>query len=258
MFKKIVPLQTEKHADLKLKAIRTFDFAADIHIASVLAHEFLRAASTYPIVFVEDQASDMFRPMALLGLNPQENLFVNEEGKWEATYVPAILRRYPFAMAKSGQSDDDDRFTVCIDEESEFFSETEGQPLFTAEGEPGQLLENVQKFLATLYQMDQFTQQFCQQLKENNMFAPVNMRIRHEGKAQSMTGAYAINEQRLKALKDDTFLQWREKNYLSLIYCQLTSLMQVERLVQMRDKNMAKQKDLSTEMMDGEAPPSIH
>ena len=257
MFKKIVPLQTEKHANLKLNALKTFHFAADIHVASILAHEFLRAASTYPIVFVEDQTSDLFRPMVLLGLTPQENLFVDAEGKWEATYVPAILRRYPFAMAKSDKSDDD-RFTVCIDEESDFLSETEGQPLFTPEGKPDKILEDVQKFLATLYQMDQFTQEFCQQLKENNMFAPVNMRVRHEGKAQSLTGAYAVNEQRLRALKDETFLQWREKNYLSLIYCHLTSLMQVERLVQMRDKNLVKEKEFSSEIMDDQTSPSIH
>jgi len=256
MFKKIVPLQIGKHASFRLKPIQSFNFAANIHVANILTHEYRRAASTYPIIFIEDQALDLFRSMALLGLTPQENLFVNSEGKWEATYVPAVLRRYPFAMARSEKADD--RFAVCIDEESEFFSKTEGQPLFTAQGKPGQLLENVQKFLSTLHKMDQFTQTFCRKLKENNMFAPMNLQIVHKGKTQNMTGAYVVNEQRLRSIKNETFLEWREKDYLSLIYCHLTSLLQVERLIQMRGKNMAKQKDLVSLIADSDENPTIH
>ena len=65
-------------------------------------HEFARAAAVYPIVFVEDKTKDAFRPVTLLGLDAGENLFVSESGKWEASYIPAIIRRYPFALANTG------------------------------------------------------------------------------------------------------------------------------------------------------------
>lgn len=245
MFKKIVPLQNERHARLKLKQINSFSFAAEIHVASIMANEFYRAASTYPIVFIEDQNKDEFRPVALLGLQPQENLFINAEGQWEATYVPAIIRRYPFALART---EEEGRFTVCIDEESDFFSEKEGQPLFEKKGKPGQLLENVKQYLSHLQQMESITQQFCQRLKEKNMFAPLNMRVRRADSVQNITGAYAVNDQRMASLSDETFLAWRKENMIPLIYSHLVSLTQIERLVQLRDKNIAKEKTMLDEM----------
>lgn len=253
MFKKIVPLQNERHAKLNVKQIDSFFFAADLHVASIMANEFYRAASTYPIVFIEDQTEDAFRPVVLLGLQPQENLFVNAEGRWEATYVPAIIRRYPFALART---DEEGRFTVCIDEESDFFTEEkgEGKPLFDEEGNPGPLLENVKQYLSQLQQMEQLTRQFCSKLKEQNMLAPLNMRVRQADSVKNITGAYAVNDQRMASLNDETFLAWRKENLLPLIYSHLTSLTQIERLVQLRDQSTARQKTVLEDMDEEDAP----
>lgn len=242
MFKKIVPLQKDQHSGLKIKSNNSFEFASKFHVASIMANEFYRAAATYPIVFIEDATKDAFIPVVLLGLNPQQNLFVTEDGKWEATYVPAILRRYPFALAKTGE---EDRYTVCIDEESDFFSQEEGEPLFDTDGNPQQLLENVKLFLGSLHQMEALTKQFSDTLKEHNMLAPLNMKVKQSDAVQNITGAYAVNEQRLNNLSDETFLELRKKNMLPLIYSHLTSLTQIERLVQLKDKSMTKEKALN-------------
>ena len=69
-----------------------FGFASGFHIAYVTMQEFARAASIFPIVFLEDKDKDEFRPVVLLGLNAGENLFVGKDGKWQASYVPAIIR----------------------------------------------------------------------------------------------------------------------------------------------------------------------
>lgn len=51
-----------------LGAIRleNYDFAATSHMAYVTMYEFVRAAATYPLVFIEDAKRDEFRPVALL------------------------------------------------------------------------------------------------------------------------------------------------------------------------------------------------
>lgn len=233
MYKKIVPLQTEIHGQLKLKSGNNFAFASDVHVASIMANEFFRAASTYPIVFIEDPGKDGFMPVVLLGLEPKENLFVDADGKWDAAYVPAVVRRYPFALARTVE---EGMFSVCIDEESGFFSEEDGQPLFDEEGKPLDVLEKVKSYLSELQQMEQITRQFCTMLKEQNLLAPLNMRVRREGAVQNITGAYAVNDERLTHVSDDTFLDLRKKNFLPLIYSHLVSISQVERLVQLRGK----------------------
>jgi hypothetical protein len=234
MFEKVVPVNRERHAKTRIKEIQGFGFASKFHIAYVTMHEFSRAAAVYPIVFVEDK--DSFRPVALLGLDAGENLFVGADGKWGAAYVPAIIRRYPFALAGTGN---EGQYTICIDEGSELVGTTDGSPLFDDKGEPTQVIENVKRYLSELQQMDQLTQQFAAWLKENNMFTPLNMRVRDQDKVKNIAGCYVVNEERLNNLSDEKFLELRSKRFLPAIYAQLMSLAQVERLMTLKDKRHA-------------------
>jgi hypothetical protein len=232
MFKKLVPVNKEQHKDLKIKSIDGFGYARDFHIASLMVHEFARAASVYPIVFIEDKTKDEFRPVVLLGLTEGENLFVGADGKWQASYVPAIIRRYPFALAKIN---DDGQYTVCIDEESETVSRKEGKPLFDKKGEPTEVIENVKRYLGELQQMEAFTQEFCKYLAQQNLFTPLNMRVRQDNQVKNITGCYVVNEERLNSLSDSAILDIRTRRYLAPIYAHLTSLAQIERLSLLKD-----------------------
>lgn len=233
MFQKIVPVSKERHALTKIKDVSSFEFASNFHIAYVTLQEFTRAASIFPIVFLEDKDKDEFRPVVMLGLNAGSNLFVDGNGKWMASYVPAIIRRYPFALAPSN---DDGQYVVCIDEESSLVSNTEGSPLFDDKGEPTQVIENVKRYLSELQQMDAFTMGFCKFLAEHNMFTPLNMRVRDNDQVKNITGCYVINEERLNNLSDERFVDIKNKRYLPAIYAHLISLAQMERLVKLQDE----------------------
>ena len=236
MFKQVVPVNQQRHAGKKIKQVEGFDFASKFHIAYVTTHEFVRSAAIYPLVFIEDKEKDEFRPVALLGLDTGENLFVAADGKWTASYIPAIIRRYPFALSQSG---DDGRFLVCVDEASDLVSDTEGSPLFDDKGEPTEVIENVKRYLSELQQMDAITGEFCKFLAKHNMFVPLNMRVRQNDKFKNISGCYVINEERLNNLSDELFLEVRNKHYLPAIYAQLTSLSQIERLVMLKDERTA-------------------
>jgi len=233
MFKQVVPVNQQRHAGKKIKQVEGFGFASQFHIAYVTTHEFVRSAAIYPLVFIEDKEKDEFRPVALLGLDAGENLFVGENGKWSASYVPAIIRRYPFALS---QASEDGRFLVCVDEGSELLSDTEGTPLFNEQGEPTEVIENVKRYLSELQQMDAITSEFCKFLAKNNLFVPLNMRVRQNDRIKNISGCYVINEERLNNLSDELFLEMRSKHYLPAIFAQLTSLSQIERLVMLKDE----------------------
>lgn len=155
-----------------------------------MVNEFYRAASTYPIIFLEELGSGDFRPMVLLGLSPNENLFVDENGRCEASYLPAIIRRYPFALARTSE---DNRFVICIDEDSELVSDDEGEPLFNEDGESAEIMERVKKYLTELHQMEIVTQNFCNEFKQRNLFTPLNMRVRAPEGIQNITGCYVVH-----------------------------------------------------------------
>ena len=237
MFKNIIPLNKDRHAKTRIKEITDFGFVSQLHIAYVTLHEFARAGAIFPIVFLEDKAKDEFRPVVLMGLNPGENLFVSADGKWNASYVPAIIRRYPFALAPKPDSNE---YLVCLDEDSKLLSETEGNALFDDKGEPTQVIDNVKRYLTELQQMDIITNQFCKFLAEHNMFTPLNIKVRDDAEMKSIGGCYVINEQRLNSLSDELFLELRAKQYLPATYAHLVSLAQTERLVKFKDERIAK------------------
>ena len=240
MFEKVVPVNRERHARSKIREITGFGFASNFHIAYLTMHEFARASAVYPIVFVEDKEKDAFRPVTLLGLDAGENLFVGEGGKWEASYIPAIIRRYPFALANTGT---EGQFTICIDEGSDLVSlddkNGEGSPLFDEKGEPTQVIENVKRYLSELQQMDQVTLEFAKTMAELNMFTPLQMRVRDGDREKNIAGCWVVNEERLNNLSNDKFLELRAKRYLPAIYAQLMSLAQIERLMQLKEKRPA-------------------
>jgi len=231
MFTQVVPVNKDRHGHKKVRLTSDFRFAGKFHLAYVTIHEFVRAAATYPLIFLEDKERDEFRPVALLGLEAGENLFVDDQGKWDANYIPAIIRRYPFALTKAT---DADRYIVCIDEASELVNDTEGAALFDEQGQPTQVIENVKRYLTELQQMDQVTQEFTRFLAQNNLLTPLSMRVNAADQVRNITGGYVINEERLNNFSDQKFLDIREKRYLPAIYAHLVSLPQIERLVTLR------------------------
>lgn len=233
MFKQVVPLNHQRHSSKKILPSNDFRFASNFQLAYVTVHEFARAAAIYPLVFLEDKESDQFRPVALMGLDAGENLFVDAQGQWAGFYVPAIIRRYPFALTKAVEAD---RFIVCVDEGSESLSESEGVPLFDEQGNPTEVIDNIKRYLAELQQMDAMTNEFSQFLVQNNLLTPLNMRVNAANQVRNITGCYVINEDRLTNFSEAKFLEVRKKGYLPAIYAHLISLSQIERLASMKER----------------------
>ena len=235
MFQKVVPVNSQAHANKRVKEISSFEFASKFHIAYLTMQEFTRAASIFAIVFLEDKEQDEFRPVALLGLTPGQNLFVDSTGKWLASYIPAVIRRYPFTLSPSS----DGQFVVCIDEGSSLVNEAEGVALFDIAGVPTQVIDNVKRYLSELQQMEQLTREFCRFLKEQNMFTPLSLRVQENGAVKTIAGCYVINEERLNNLSDELFLSIKNKRYLPAVYAHLISLSQTERLLKLQEGALA-------------------
>lgn len=230
MFKKMVPVTRQRHAGKKVMPVRSFEFAAKTYIASLITSEFNKVASAYPIVFVNDK--DELKPFALFGLKQGDNLFVDDQGRWNAHYIPAIIRRYPFVLGRSEEGAD---LMLCIDEDSGFLSDTEGEPLFDDQGNAGQVIEKARNFLIELQRSNEMTNFFARELTKRDLLSPLKMQIRNtEGNMINIEGVSAVNETRLREIPDEDFLEMRKRGILPLIYAHLVSLIQIERLVQMQ------------------------
>ena len=130
-YSKPEPLAPELHGKLGVKRMDgPFKFAKAGHAIPLTVGEFPLAAVTGPIIFVGDERL----PLAVMGLNAGDNMFVRPDGLFEpGVYVPAYVRRYPFVFAND---DSNKQMVLCVDRDAEFVVEGDEMPFFDEKGQP--------------------------------------------------------------------------------------------------------------------------
>ncbi len=223
-----VPLNSERHRNLKIAPSKDgFSFATKTNSVPLMGVEFMEAAKEYPVVFASTGGS--FVPVALVGLRNEENLFVDAEGKWDARYVPAFARRYPFVLAQGGP---EGSLTVCIDETFPGFNADTGEALFEINGEQSARLKEIVAFLNDFHGQAQRTEQFVQRLQQQGLLVELTARARmSDGREMTMAGLFAIDEAKLLQLDDAVALEMFRSGEMALAYSHLVSLSNVQRLV---------------------------
>ena len=220
-YKNPVALNKVTHKDSRIKPIHNdFSFARNTNSVILAGIEFTEAAKEYPIVFAN--AGDSIVPVALLGLRNEENLFVKEDGSWDARYIPAFVRRYPFVLAETG--DDPNQRMVCIDEAFAGFNQEDGEPLFeNAEATP--VLQQAIDFLEEYQKQYLRTEAFLNRLKSLDLLMSLNAKVDLvSGEQFALTGLLAIDEKKLLALDDLQALQFFRSGELGWVYCHLMSI----------------------------------
>ena len=226
-YKKPVALSSEAHKDLRLQARDNYRFATDSNAVPLAIGEFAQACHEYPIVFV--QAEETVNPVALLGLRDKQNLFVNGKGQWNATYVPAYIRRYPFILAQQEETWD---YTVCIDEAYAGFSPDKGERLFLDDGEQSDFLKHALKLVQDYQAHSKRTGEFAKRLLEWDLLQPLQANVEmRAGDKMSLTGFMAVDQNKLKALQPERLAELARQDTLGVIYYHLLSLNNFGRLV---------------------------
>lgn len=241
-----VPVSHARHGSWSLEVGTDYSFTRTVNSVPLMAVEFASAVSEYAIVFAG--SGDVVMPAVILGMRGNENLYLAKTGAWQAKYIPAFVRRYPFVFSSP---DEGKTFTLCIDEKFGGFNEDgKGQRLFTDERKPTPYVDNVLKFLQQ-YQVEfQRTQAFCKKLKDLNLLEPMQAQINFDsGERMFLTGFSAVDRARLKTLSASALAELAQSDELELIY---THLLSIRNFTGMRERLLGAQ-DAATN--DGIATP---
>lgn len=226
------PLSPEMHGKLGVKRMDgPFSFAKAGHAIPLTVGEFPLAAVTGPIIFVGDEKL----PIAVMGLNAGENMFVQAEGLFEpGIYIPAYVRRYPFVFANDESSQ---QMVLCIDRKAEFVVEGGDMPFFEADGTPSAYTKGCIEFCNNFEIERQRTMSFVQVLKDLDLFesktatfTPANP-DGTPGEPQKIAEYFGVSEEKLNALPADKLVEIRNNGALAQIYAHLVSLVGWDRLV---------------------------
>jgi len=241
-YEKAVPVSFQRHAGWSVKSGANYAFAKNTNSVPLTALEFPNAAQEYAIVFAG--TGDVIIPVVILGVMDNQNLYVDDAGKWSAKYIPAFVRRYPFVFSTA---DSGANFTLCMDEDFPGCNQSGvGERLFDAEGERTQYLRTVLNFLSEYQAHFKRTQLFCGKLKELGLLEPMQAQFTlPSGRKSSLTGFLAINREKLRALPGDTLAELSKTGELELMYTHLQSM-----------RNFAEMLNRATAASEGPEAPS--
>ena len=229
-------LDRVKHRQMRLKAgpVR-YDRTAGMNALFITAVEFGDVCREYPIVFVEagtgPDGQREVAPMAVLGLEPGENLMLGANGTWAALYTPAILRGYPLGVVPM----DADKHAVCIDLKAQALSETEGERLFDDAGEATPFLVERRQFVEEIERETQRTRLFGRRLVELGLLRSMRFDANlPDGRTLTVDGFLALDDDKFAALPDAQVLELHRNGALAALHAHRTSLGHMRSLVERR------------------------
>lgn len=231
-YKQPEPLNPEMHGKLGVKSMEApFKFAKEGHAVPLTVGEFPLAAICGPIIFVGDDKM----PIAVMGLNPGRNMFIDDNGMFEAGYyIPAYIRRYPFVYAND---DSAKQMVLCVDRAAEFIVEGGDMPFFDEKGQPSDYTKRCMEFCNNFEMERQRTISFVQLLKDLDLF---EVKVANyvpgnpdgtAGEAQKIADYFGVSEDKLKALPAEKLAELRDNGALAQIYAHLVSLAGWDRLI---------------------------
>ena len=236
-YKQPMPLDAKKHGELSLKKNFGFGFTETVNAVPINMIEMPQICHYYPIAFSPDENAT---PVAILGLRDNENLFVDAQGNWdENSYIPAYIRRYPFIFSEIPNSD---QLTLCVDNTPAVIEEGDTQPFFDKEGGPSELAKNALDFCKSYHAAAQQTLDFSRELAESGILIEREAQINVAGNRRiNFSGFKVVDESKLSELDDDTFLEWRQKGWLPILYAHLFSGSQWTRLTRLLNMRLEKE-----------------
>lgn len=229
----VTPFDKKKHAGLGLAKFGDHAWCGKLNAVFVNVAEFGRAALDYPLVFVRDAKTSLPQPVAVLGLEAQQNLFVDSKGQWRPlAYVPAYVRRHPFCIldlpaAKGAEK----KNLVCVQEDRLVKSD---KPLLDDKGDATAEWPPVLKLLEAIEAARVQTNALAERLNAAGLLTPFDaLASAKSGKQMRLQGMLRVDEEKLKQIPGRDLKLMLTRGELRAVYAHLLSLENFARLLDM-------------------------
>ncbi|MBK9656357.1 MAG: SapC family protein [Rhodanobacteraceae bacterium] len=213
------------HQDLRIITRHGAEFGDALMSALTFPGEFRSLQAHYPIVF--RQSAGGFLPLALLGFQEGQNLFLSGE-RWDASYLPMTIERQPFLIGNAGGE-----LMIHVDMDSPRISRSEGEAVFLPHGGSTEFIERINSLLLAIHQGIQTTPAFIQALVQLELLESFVLDIDlGDGSQNRLAGFHTINEERLEALPGGDLERLARAGHLQPIYMAIASLSNFRALIE--------------------------
>lgn len=227
-------LNNVDHHDLRVIPAHGGGDSARVNQITVFPTEFEAIQREYPILFQKGE-DGAFQAVALLGLDRDENLFLEGE-RWTTRYVPALQRRGPFSIGLQARDDGtppEPMIHVDLDDPA---VSNEGQPLFLQHGGNSPYLEQVAEVLRTIYAGVELAPPMFAAFQAAGLIQPIALEIMlSDDKRYTLPDYWTIAQDRLAGLDGATLEQLNRNGFLQLAWFAAASLGNVPQLIALKN-----------------------
>lgn len=216
-------LHREAHRLLRLnRDERDMRWASGMISVAIAAAEMPSAAVEFPCVMTRGaDGGGGGRLLAITGLEHGRNLFVDAQGHWSGTYLPAVLRTWPFRLLT--EVDDEGARLVAVHRPA--LSVSTGDALFDDQGRESPWVQAVLRELVALDAGATTTAEQVAALDAAGLLHERSLQaILPNGRQMELTGFLSVDETKLNALEPAVAGELHRQGALSLAYLHLLSL----------------------------------
>jgi hypothetical protein len=236
-----VLLNNVDHADLRVVTRHAAEFGDSINQVLIFPTEYEEIQREYPILF-RREPNGGFQSVALLGLDRDENLFLDAQG-WQARYVPAVQRRGPFMIGFQEREEGGEvrrEPMIHVDLDHPRISATEGEPVFLPQGGNSPYLEHVAALLRVIHQGLELSGPMFAAFEELGLIRPVAVEVQLDDAEQYVLPDFlTIDEARLAELDGAALERLHEGGFLRAAFLAAASLGNVSRLIDLKNRRRA-------------------
>ena len=210
-----------------------FRFAASDAVCLLGAAEVPSAMMAMPLAFVATGGG--YSIAAIQGLEHGANYFVNAEGKWIGSYIPAAYRARPFALANYQL--EEEKPILCIDTDSGLLIDDDTEEAFYDEElEPMPFLNEIGSFLVTMLTSREASIRMGKVLSTLGLLIPWEVEFKQGDRTKRIDGLFRVDEIALNELPGDAYAELREAGSIAMIYGHLLSMQRISGLRVLAEK----------------------
>lgn len=234
-----VLLNNVDHADVHVRTGHSAAFGDAVNMVRVFATEYEELQREYPILLRRDEAGQLHAAV-LLGLDPDENLFLSARG-WEGRYVPALLQRGPFSIGVPGQGPagepvGEPMIHIDLDHPRVSKNADEGQPVFLPHGGNSPYLDHMAGVLRTIFAGIEVDKTIFAAFEEYKLVEPIRIEIKlSETRQYNVPDCFTISMERLMQLDGAALEKLHRADYFRAAVWIASSLGNVGRMIDLKN-----------------------
>ena len=242
-------VERKKFSNKALSRNVDYAFAKKSITIPILTFELPRAVATMPLLFTK--VGDRFELSGLMGMKKEENLFINNENRWIAPFLPAKLQSYPFQLVKFDETKKTK--TLLVLEDSKLIVDrSDGEPFFNEDGSQSRMLDLYLERSNYVFESMRLVRDSCDSLAELELFRPyeLNVQSKVEGPPDLLEGLFAVDFKKLTELPQNKYKRLRESAAIPMAYAHLYSLEKFAILQKMVNNKVSSQLNLRSLGLD--------